>query len=230
MVLFIFLVAGIVYLYQRTLICYDIVDCYSYDLNVYQARPTIYTVKYYYKYKHRYYFDQKRYTSPQNALVGYVSQARVFRFNPSKNHFIEKGVIDTLKYDSKSQDKFIDNLNVNIKSIQGYYPNKFNKTILENNKLLIYPNNIGVIEQDKVAETLNKIVFCEGSLIERYILDMDENGYKIYFIFYYLNDFSLDSQLMNTYQSLLNEILNKPIMLIAIDRNKVNEQKIYVNN
>ncbi len=218
---------GFAYLYYKTLIYYEVVNCFSYDLNVYRARPSVYTVKYFYQYKDKYYFDQKRFTSPKKAIPSSAAKVRVCKFNPSKNYLIAKRSNAQSNYDYKMQKPFIDSLNSSIKSIKDYYPERFTKAILGNKKPLIYSNSIESAEYKKVVEALNKVVFCEGSLIETFVLDKELDSYKLYLIHYYLNDFSVDSKLTSIYHKLIKDSLNKDITIIVVDKNKVKEQKIY---
>ncbi len=226
-ILVIVLCLGFSYLYYKTLIYYEIVSCYSYNLNVYKARPTIYTIKYFYKYGDKYYFDQARYTSPKKAILSSKAQVRVCKLNPSKNYLISKRSNTSSNYGFKIQEPFIDTIDININSLKDYYPTKFNKIILDNKKPLIYPKDLDDIDHKKIIEAINKVVFCEGSLIETFILTKELDGYILNLVHYYLNDFSVDSKLTSIYHKLLKEALNKDIEVIIIDKNKEKEKRTY---
>ncbi len=218
---------GISYLYYKTLIYYEVVNCYSYDLNVYRARPSIYTVKYFYQYKDKYYFDQRRFTSHNKATPSSGAKARVCKLNPAKNYLIAERSNAPSNYDFKTPESFIDTFDIKVKNISDYYPDKFKKAILKNKKPIIYSNNLDSLEYKRIVEALDKVVFCEGSLIETFILDQELDGYKLYLIHYYLNDFSIDSKLISIYHKLISEAVNRNITIVIIDKNKEREQKIY---
>jgi len=220
---------GLAYLYYKTLIYYETVNCYSYDLNVYKARPPIYTIKYFYQYKEKYYFDQRRYTSPKKAIPSSKAKVRVCKLNPSKNYLIAKRSSSPLSFGSKYLSSHTDTVDMHINHLSDYYPDKYDKCILANKKSLIYPRNIDSLKHKRVVEALNRVVFCEGSLIETFILNNESDEYKLYLIHYYLNDFSIDSKLSTVYHKLLKEALKQDIKIISIDKNKKEEQKIFVS-
>jgi hypothetical protein len=226
----ILIIFGIAYLYSKTLIYYEIVNCHSYDVNVYRARPTIYTLKYFYQYEDKYYFDQSRYTSSRKAIPSSAAKVRVCKVNPTKNYLISERSHSSSNYNFKNRSAFIDSFNINITKASDFYPAQYYRTTLDNKKPLIYPQNIDKTDYKKITNAINRVVCCEGSLIEKYILQKHLDDYKLYLIHYYLNDFSIDSKLISTYHTLIRDALDKSITIVIIDKNEIHIQKIYTPN
>ncbi len=218
----------VIYLYYYVLVFNTIEPGKVYGESTFNGgRYEVYTLKYYYQHNNITYFDKVDYVMGQDLQLGDSIALRVLRPYPSK-HMVDKVFRDESKNLSYNcEDGFIVQYNEFINTFTDYEDESFSD-ILSPQGNTIHLSDAGYEKQAQQAiEVIDNIRFNRGSLVDYFILKMDEDSIHLRSVYHYLNDFSTDampSKMM--YQNLSTLFPAKHLHISVFDTDNPKKERV----
>lgn len=217
-----------IYLYYYVLIFKSVEPGKVYGESTFNGgRYEVHTLKYYYQHKGITYFDKVDYVIGQELQLGDSLAVRVLRPYPPM-HMVEKIYRDESKAISYDCEKgFIIRYNEAINTMPDYEAKSFSTIHSEQDYTIHVDNKMPENMTKKIIEVIDNIRFNHGSLVEYFILKMENEAICLYSVYYYTNAFATDampSKLMH--QQLKRIFPDKEFHLSVLDKNQPKKERM----
>nr|WP_321409534.1 hypothetical protein [uncultured Carboxylicivirga sp.] len=176
----------------------------------------IHSLKYYYQHKGNTYFDSRDEVMLDQLRVGDSITVNALSFYPNKHRITEinRDLSKSKRYNP--EDGFDTEYHMDINRFEDYYgPNNQEFTSKDGNRFYYSANEVAP-SHEKVAEILDKIKFNQGSLIENSIIRHNKDSLIVKQIYFYLNDFSLDSEPIKVLKKEFSNVFPDQVIVCSV--------------
>lgn len=217
-----------IYLYYYVLVLKSVEPGKVYGESTFNGgRYEVYTLKYYYLHNNITYFDKVDYVMGQDLQLGDSLAVRVLRPYPPK-HMVDRVYRDESKPNTYNcEDGFIIRYNEAINTMPDYEAQSFSVVQSKQDYTIHVDNKIPDDIKNKVIAAIDNIRFNRGSLVEYFILKLENETICLYSVYYYMNAFSTDampSKLL--YQQLMRVLPDKEFHLSVLDKNHPKKERM----
>ncbi|WP_439183268.1 hypothetical protein [Carboxylicivirga taeanensis] len=219
----------VIYLYYYVLVFYSVESGKVYGESTYKdGQYEIYTLKYYYQHKGVSYFDKIDYVMGHDLELGDSLAVRVLRPHPPK-HMVDKVYRDeSKKFHYHSDDGFLIQYNEFINKLSDYEEVSSKCVRSPQGNTLHLSKETAEYDIGPIIEVIDNIRFNRGSLIDYFILDVNNDSIQLRATYHYLNNFSTDAMPSRIMHHQLKSLFpKKHIHVSVIDANRPKKEYIY---